>query len=449
MQELFYFKPDELGIMFAVLVSIVFIAILIYTPVYMKHEENRKRYYIFYFAVFFVLIAMSFSGSLITFYLFYELMTLCSVPLVMHEQTHEAVMGGLKYLFYSLAGAYPVLLGIFFLNKHADSLRFAAGGILNSVNGDDRKLMLVILFLMLMGFSVKAGMFPMHAWLTTAHPLAPAPASAVLSGIIVKAGVFGIIRTLFYVFGADFFTGTWVQTVLLILSLVTVFMGSALAYREEYFKKRLAYSTVSQISYILFGLFITGGTSITGAMIHLFSHAFIKSSLFLIAGIFIIKTGYNKAADYAGIGKKMPVTLWCYTLCSLALIGIPPTGGFLSKWYLATGALASGIPVFRYLGPVVLLISALLTAGYLLPVTMNGFFVAEDDSQGNSESRIPDPGTDGIGDKKDLRKEQLRKEPESSLLIPVIILTVLSLIIGMFPGPLEDLIQRLASLWIS
>ncbi|MCR4738909.1 MAG: proton-conducting membrane transporter [Lachnospiraceae bacterium] len=428
MQELFYFKPDEMGIMFAVLVSIVFISVLVYTPVYMKHEENRPRYYIFYSLVYFVLIGMSFSGSLITFYLFYELMTLCSVPLVMHEQSHEAVMAGLKYLFYSLAGAYPVLLGIFFLNKHAESLRFAYGGVLSDMGADEKKLLLVILFLMLTGFSVKAGMFPMHAWLTTAHPIAPAPASAVLSGIIVKAGVFGIIRTLFYIFGADLFKGTWVQKTVLILSLITVFMGSALAYREDLIKKRLAYSTVSQVSYILFGLFITDEASVTGALMHTFSHAFIKSALFLIAGIFIIKTGFNKVSDYTGIGKKMPVTLWCFTLCSLALIGIPPTGGFLSKWYLATGAIASGIPVFRFLGPVTLLVSALLTAGYLLPVTMKGFFVAKEDA----EARVVREKT-GV---------------ELTLLIPVILLTALSLLIGMFPGPVEGFIQKLAALWI-
>lgn len=232
--------------------------------------------------------------------------------------------------------------------------------------------------LMLVGFGVKAGMFPMHAWLTTAHPVAPAPASAILSAVIVKAGVLAIVRVVYYIFGVSFLKETWVQTVWMVLSLLTIFMGSMLAYREPVLKKRLAYSTVSQLSYILFGLSVMNAGAVTGSLLHVLCHGFIKAALFLCAGAVIYMTGKTKVEELRGIGKEMPLLMWCYTIASLGLIGIPPTGGFISKWYLAEGALSSSMAGFNWIGPVILLVSALLTAGYLLPVTIYGFFPGAD-----------------------------------------------------------------------
>ena len=204
--------------------------------------------------------------------------------------------------------------------------------------------------------------------------MAPAPASAVLSAVIVKAGVLAIVRVVYYIYGVSFLRGTWVQTAFMVLSLTTVFMGSMLAYREPVLKKRLAYSTVSQLSYILFGLAVMDAGSVAGGLLHVLSHGFIKASLFLCAGAVIYMTGKTRVDQLKGIGKEMPFIMWCFTIASLGLIGIPPTGGFLSKWYLAEGALSSGICGFSWIGPVVLLISALLTAGYLLPVVIQAFF---------------------------------------------------------------------------
>jgi len=333
-------------------------------------------------------------------------------------------MGGLKYLFYSLFGAYMVLFGLFFLNRYTSSLTFLPGGTLNpeTVAGNEG-LMLVVAFAMIVGFSVKAGMFPLHAWLPTAHPVAPAPASAVMSGIIVKMGVLGMIRVVYYLIGADFIRGSWVQTAWMSLSLITVFMGSMLAYRETVFKKRLAYSTVSQASYILFGLSLLQPQAMTGALLHVVFHAFIKSCLFLSAGAVIYKTHKTNVTDLRGIGKEMPVTIWSYTFAAAALIGIPPASGFISKWYLATGALASGIEVFSWLGPVVLLISALLTAGYLLRVTVNGFL----------------PGADF--DYETLEK----KEPKLIMVLPILILAVLAILLGIFPTSLTNCFAGIAA----
>lgn len=420
-----YFRLDNLGRIFTVIVTIVWILAGFYSLEYMKHEKEEKRYFGFYLMTYGVLLGLYFAGNIVTYYLFYELMTLLSMPLVLHSKTKEAILGGLKYLFYSLCGAYMVLMGLFFLGKYATTLHFTAGGVLSGeLTAGDEKVLLVVVFFMILGFGVKAGMFPMHAWLPTAHPVAPAPASAVLSGLIVKAGVLGIIRTVYFLFGESFIRGTWVQTVWLMLTLITIFMGSMLAYREKVMKKRLAYSTVSQVSYILFGLALLQPQAMTGALLHVVFHAFIKAGLFLSAGAIIYKTGKTNVDDMTGIGKEMPVTIWCYTIASLALIGIPPASGFISKWYLAQGALSSGTGIFTWLGPVVLLISALLTAGYLLPVTVKGFL----------------PGADF--DYENLQK----KEPNLWMVIPLLVLAALSLLLGVFPNPLTDYIQGIVSM---
>ena len=418
-----YFHVDALGRLFALVVNVVWVLSGFYAFEYMKHEQEESRFFGFYLMVHGILHGLVFSGGLVTFYLFYELMTLLSVPLILHNRSKDAIKGGLKYLFYSLFGAYLVLFGLFFLNRFAGNLHFLPGGTLDaSAVAGNETLMLVVAFSMILGFSVKAGMFPLHAWLPTAHPVAPAPASAVMSGIIVKMGILGMIRVVFYLIGADFIRGTWVQNVWMILSLLTVFMGSMLAYREKVMKKRLAYSTVSQASYILFGLSLLQPTAMTGALLHVVFHAVIKSCLFLSAGAIIYKTHKTNVEELRGIGKEMPVAIWCYTFASAALIGIPPASGFISKWYLATGALASGIEVFSWLGPVVLLTSALLTAGYLLPITVNGFL----------------PGADY--DYAGLQK----KEPCLTMLLPLLILAALAVLLGIFPNPLTNAIAAIA-----
>ena len=415
------FKVDAMSIIFAAVTVIIFLCSGIFSLEYMKHEQKKKRFYVFYLLAFLVLMGLCFAGNLITFYLFFEMLTLASTPLVLHSGSREANMAGLKYLFYSLCGAYMALFGLYFVSKYGNTLTFSEGGVINQeLAAGHTGLLLVAAFVMILGFSVKAGMFPMHAWLSAAHPVAPAPASAVLSAVIVKAGVLGIIRVIYYIFGAAFLKGTWVQTAFMVLTLITIFMGSMLAYREPVLKKRLAYSTVSQVSYILFGLSAMDMNSVTGGVLHVIAHGFIKAALFLCAGAIIYMTGKTRVEELKGIGKEMPLLMWCYTIVSLGLIGIPPTGGFISKWYLAMGSLETGIPGFSWIGPVVLLVSALLTAGYLLPITIQGFF----------------PGADY--DYKALKK----KEPSALMTVPVLILTVLTVFMGLFPGQLISWIQQ-------
>lgn len=427
-------KLDLLGRLFMLVVAVVWTCAGFFSFSYMKHEKNERRYYGFFLITFGILMGLGQSGNLVTMYAFYEFMTLAAFPLVIHNQSREAVMAGLKYLIYSFFGAYMALFGLFFLCRYAGTITFTPGGILNAeVIKQHGQLLLIIAGLMILGFSVKAGMFPLHAWLPTAHPVAPAPASAALSGIIVKGGVFAILRVIFYLFGADFLRGTWVQTVFLVLSLLTVFMGSMLAFGEDVLKKRLAYSTVSQLSYILFGIALLEPTAVCGSLIHLIGHALIKSTLFLCAGAVICRSGLTKVSELRGIGKRMPVTIWCFTIASLGLIGIPPTCGFISKWYLATGSLDSGIAVFRYAGPIILIISALLTAGYLLPVTIKGFF------PGVTSKEVE-------GERKETMDDTWKKcEGDRLMLIPLVLLTAFSVLLGMFPNIMLDYIGGMLS----
>lgn len=420
------FGFDALGRVFAVMISAVMLLAGCFSFVYMKHELREKRYYGFYLIVYGMLNGLCFADNLVTFYLFYELMTITSMPLVLHTQTKEAILAGLKYLFYSFCGAYMVLFGLYSLSRFclSNTLTFGAGGILDKtlVEGHET-LVLVTAFVMILGFSVKAGMFPLHAWLTKAHPAAPAPVSAVLSGIVVKAGVLGVIRVVYYLFGTQFLAGTWVQYTWLALSLLTILMGSMMAYLEKGLKKRLAYSTISQVSYILFGLALMQQTAFTGAVLHTVFHAFIKAALFLTAGAVIYQTGKKNVSELSGIGKEMPIVMWCYTIASLGLIGIPPASGFISKWYLALGSLDFGTRAFAYTGVIVLLVSALLTAGYLLPITIRGFFVGED------------------YDYQALKK----KEPSKLMTIPLILLAAATLLLGMFPNGLISYIGDIAA----
>lgn len=420
-----FLHADTMGLVFACLMAFVWATVGIYSFPYMAHEGGEKRFYALYLCTLGALMGLCFAGSIITFYMFFEGMTLLTMPMVMHSGKKEAVSAGIKYLIYSILGASLVLLGVFVLAPYVKDFSFAAGGALDmeKVAGHEG-FVLTFAFLMLVGFSAKAGLFPLHGWLPTAHPAAPSPASAVLSGVITKAGVLGVIRLIYCYLGVDFLAGTWVQTAYMCLTLLTIFTGSLLAYHEGHLKKRLAWSSVSQVSYILFGLSTMNPVGLAGAVLHAIAHSLAKDTLFMSAGAIIMKTEKTQVADLRGIGKRMPVTLACFTVASLSLVGIPPCMGFISKWYLAQGSLAAtGVSAaLTIIGPVVLLISALLTAGYLFPIVIRGFITGHDEPA-----------------------EVKADDAPLMMLIPLLVLAVLSVVIGMFPGALIDLLTKVGT----
>lgn len=412
------FAADGLSLFFIVLVSLIWCFVQFHAFGYMPHEGGENRFFGFFVLTYSALIALALAANAVTMYMCFELMTLFSMPLVLHNGSEVSREASIKYLGYSTLGAALALMGFFLFSLNAGSLEFAAGGV--ELTGD-KGILLVSCFLIVLGFGAKAGLVPLQMWLTEAHPVAPSPASAVLSGLITKGGVIAIIRSVFYLFGADFVKGTWVQTTVLTLAVITIFFGSMLAYREKLLKKRLAYSTISNVSYVLFGLFTFSTLGFTGALLQVVFHALAKDVLFLCAGSIIFATHKTYVADLTGIGRRMPITMWCFAVAALSLIGIPPAGGFVAKWYLAIGALQSG-SVLQLVGVVVLMVSALLTAFYLLPIVAKAFF----------------PG-------KDYPVEQ-PCEVEKKMLVPVIVFSVLVILLGIVPGGLNHYIAALAGM---
>ena len=420
-------RVDDLTRLFCVLSSIVFLLVGIYSPVYMHHEGSESRFYMFFLLVLGMVMGFGMSGNFITLYLFFELATLLSMPLVLHSMKKEAISAAFKYVYFSIAGAALSLISLFFVFTYGTTLEFTPGGVLDMerLAGSEGQMLFVSL-LAIIGFGAKAGMFPLHAWLPIAHPVAPAPASAILSGLITKVGIFAVIRFVYYTVGPDFIRGTWVQTTWLSLALFTGIMGSLLAFIEPALKRRLAYSTISQVGYIMFALAILSAGGFVGALLQVVFHSTAKNAVFLVAGAIIVKTHITEVAELRGIGKRMPATIWAFALASLSLVGIPPMAGFTGKFELATGSLeaVANIGFFSWLGPVVLLASALLAAAYLMPIVINGFFpgAGHEGSHGNDKC-----------------------EPEFSMLIPILLFALAALVFGVYPGSLISFFERIAA----
>ena len=412
------FHIDSVAVLFSTLFSAVWCLVAVFSMEYMKHEGEENRFFAYFTASLGGLTGVAYADNLATLYLFFEMMSLMSYVLVVHSRTNESLLAGRKYIYYSLFGASLGLIGIFYFYSAGWNTAFTAGGVVPA--GTDRTALSVMTVLAVIGFGCKCGMFPLHAWLPAAHPQAPAPASSVLSGLITKAGVIAVIRIVYFTVGRDNLRGTAAQTVLLALAVVTIFMGSMLAYKEKLLKKRLAYSTVSQVSYVIFGLMLLNEAGVTGALLQVVFHALAKNVLFLTAGAFIYKTGRTMVADLYAMGKAMPKTFVCFTVAGLSLVGVPLTAGFVSKWYLALGALQTGSGLMGFVGISVVMVSALLTAGYLVSVTAKVFFAKRSD------------------------EVQQNFEPNSYMLAPLAVLIAFIVIFGVFPAPVISFVSQIA-----
>ncbi len=415
------FRTDGISRVFSLVASLLFLPVGVFSFQYLTHEEAEDRFLACFLLVLGALVGMDYASNLVSMYVFYELVTLTALPLVLHSRSKESIRAALKYLFYSVAGAFMALLGILCVSRFT-TLDFVAGGTLGGAElGGHTGLVLALVFCTVLGFGAKAGLYPLHGWLPAAHPVAPGPASAVLSAVIAKSGVLGILRFIYFVVGPELLRGTWVQTAWLILGMGTIFMGSMMAWREKVFKRRLAYSTVSQISYILCGLFLLSEAGLQGALLHTLFHAAAKTGLFLTAGAIIFYTGKTRVEEFKGIGRQLPWTIGSYTLVALSLVGIPPFAGFVSKWYLAAASLDSGLAVIDWLYPAILLLSALLTAAYLLPVTIDGFFPGRDEA-------VP-----------------ARVKESPLMVVPLLVLGVAALVMGLGGGWLADAMAAVAA----
>jgi len=364
------FRVDPLGLLFALVASSLWIVTTFYAIGYMRplNEHSQTRFYTFFALALSSAVGVAFAGNLVTLYLFYEMLSLSTYSLVTHHQDMEARSAGRKYLTYLMGTSIAFFLPAVILTYlYTGTLDFADQGILA---GKASPAALTILFALFIAGIGKAAIMPIHSWLPSAM-VAPTPVSALLHAVaVVKVGVFSVLRVCFHVFGIDLMHALSLDVFLIYFISVTILTGSLFALRQDDLKARLAYSTVSQLSYIVMGGGLLSIMGMTGGIVHIVMHAFGKITLFFCAGAILVNTGIKKISEMKGIGKMMPVTMAAFFLGSLSVIGIPPFGGFISKWYLALGTIESHqLPIL-----VVLLTSSLLNAAYFLPIAYNAFF---------------------------------------------------------------------------
>lgn len=372
------FRIDGMSMVFGGLVAALWPLATLYSFEYMKHEKNEKIFFMFYTITYGVTLGIAFSEDLVTMYFFYELLTLVTVPLVMHTLTREAILASRKYLYYSLGGAAFGFIGMIFVIVYSNSPDFVLGGSLDLTKiGWRTDVLLFVYVLAFLGFGVKAAVCPFNSWLPDAG-VAPTPVTALLHAVaVVKAGAFAIIRLTYYCFGVEFLRGTWAQTVVMAIVIFTIVYGCSRAVKETHIKRRLAFSTISNLSYILFGVTIMTPLGLVGALSHMVFHAVMKICSFFCAGAIMYKTGRSYVHQLDGFGRRMPRVFGIFTVSALALMGVPGLCGFISKWNLASAAVASDDPL-AFVGIGALLVSALLTAIYMLSIVIRAFFPAKD-----------------------------------------------------------------------
>ncbi|GFZ87775.1 complex I subunit 5 family protein [Nesterenkonia alkaliphila] len=365
-------RVDPLALFFAGLSAVLWLLTTVYAIGYLEGKPNRSRFFGFFSLCVAATVGISFSGNLITFLVFYELLTLVTYPLVAHWGDEKSLRAAKLYMRYALGGGVAVLLGTVWLTMEAAAVDFAEGGAADVAELAERSpgVVVVIFILLVGGLGVKSALVPLHSWLPAAM-VAPAPVSALLHAVaVVKAGVFGIVRVVDDVYGIQVAWELGVLTPLLVLACVTVLYGSYQALRQTEIKSRLAYSTVSQVSYVVLGVTMFSMAGTAGGVVHLVHQGIMKITLFFCAGLFAESIGAHSLSQLRGAGRRMPWTSAAFTVGAFGMIGLPPTAGFVSKWQLGLGALDSPHPWVL----VVLVVSALLNAAYFLPVVYSMWF---------------------------------------------------------------------------
>jgi multicomponent Na+:H+ antiporter subunit D len=398
-----YLRVDAMGALFAATVSVLFLLAFIYSVGYLRRDGHETRYFAFFMLSQGWMLGVAFAGNLITLLVFYELFSILVYPLVVHEETPEAIRAGTKYIVYILVGGSLVLMGVIFAFHIAGERPFTPGGILDPHT--DRTLLRVTFWCLVAGFSVKAALMPLHGWVPDVHPAAPASFSALLSGVMVATGCFGILRVVFEVFGVELAAALGVMPVLSGAAAVSVLLAAILAAGEDDLKRRLAWSTISQMAYVVLAVSLLSSHVTIGALIHISNHAFLKGALFFCAGLLASQAGIRRVSEMAGAARRMPLTMAAFTIAALGIVGVPPLSGFISKWMLGVGILEAGHPLML----LVLLGGALLAALYLLQPVWMAYFHAADG------------------------KAQARRQPEApvSTLVPLAAATLLSILFGL------------------
>jgi multicomponent Na+:H+ antiporter subunit D len=382
------FKVDAFGEIFAITASSLWILVSIYSIGYMRslNEHAQTRYYFSFCFAIMGAIGVALSANLFTLFLFFEIITVSTYPLVIHEQTPEALRAGHKYLAYLMPAGAFLLFGIMTTYYLAGTTDFAPGGIKTLATASPA-IITVLFFAFILGF-MKAAWMPFHSWLPTAM-IAPSPVSALLHAVaVVKAGVFGIVRIVGFVLGMDLMHQFGLWLVLAGIAGFTMITANLFAISQDNLKRRLAYSTISQLSYIILGAALLTPDSMQGAMLHIPFHGYMKITLFLCAGAILVATGKTKISEMAGIGKRMPVTMLAFSIGAIGMAGIPPICGFISKLYLCLGAWGVG-SIWGMIFLAIILISSLLDIAYFVPIILAAFFKKPAEEIGsNGEDKI-------------------------------------------------------------
>ena len=383
------FRVEALGVLFALVASFLWIVTTLYALGYMRAhaEDNQTRFYVFFAVSIAAVMAIAFAANLFTLFIFYEVLTLATYPLVTHAGTEKARAGGRTYLTIlvgtSIVFFLPAIIATYAITG---TLTFTPGGVFSAETSP--LLLGVLLALFVLGIG-KAAIMPFHRWLPAAM-VAPTPVSSLLHAVaVVKAGVFSVIKVGALIFGLESLNGLWSTELLLYLAAFTIIAASLVAMRQDNLKARLAYSTVSQLSYMTAGVLLASKTGLTGSSMHIAMHAFGKITLFFCAGAILVAAHKSEISQMRGLGRQMPLTMAAFFIGSLSIIGLPPTGGTWSKWYLVTGSLEAG----QWVLVAVLLISSLLNIAYLLPIPLRAFFPGEghpvDGTRGMREAPLP------------------------------------------------------------
>lgn len=401
-------QADALALLFVVLSSVLWLVTTVYAIGYLEDSPHRSRFFGFFSLCVTATVGVALSDNLITFLLFYELLTLSTYPLIVHRGTEAARKAAKVYLFYTLVGGAALLLATVWLYTLAGTLDFTPQGFLSSMDEQHYSALTVIFVLLIAGLGVKAAIIPLHGWLPKAM-VAPAPVSSLLHAVaVVKAGAFGIVRVVHDVYGVEFANSLGLLMPLAILASATIIYGSVRAVYQDDLKRRLAYSTVSQVSYITLGTAIAGPMAAIGGIIHLVHQGVMKITLFFCAGNLAETLGIHKISQMNGVGRRMPWTMAAFTVGAFGMIGVPPVAGFISKWYLGVGALEAGHSWVI----LVLIGSSLLNAAYFLPILYAAWFKEPSSSWPNER----DFGS---------------KETAWALLLPPVITAVLALAAGL------------------
>jgi multicomponent Na+:H+ antiporter subunit D len=398
-------RADALGLVFAALSSGLWLLTTAYSVGYVRglREHAQTRYFACFAVCVGAAVGVALAGNLVTFVLFYELLTLATYPLVVHKQTPAALRAGRVYLAYTLGAGGCLLGATAWVQALAGTTEFRAGGLLPE--GTAGGVVWGLFALLLLGVGVKAAIMPLHAWLPLAM-IAPTPVSALLHAVaVVKAGVFGVLRACGYVIGPEPLAAAGAAALLAGLAGATIVLASLAALAQDNLKRLLAFSTVGQLSYVVLGAALLTGEALTGAVQHMVSHGTLKITLFFCAGAVYVATGRERVSELAGLGRRLPVTMGVFAVAALALAGVPPGAGFLSKWYLLGGAVEAG----SWAAVAVLLASSVLNLAYFGPIVVAAFFR---------------PAADGDD----------AAEPSAWLLAPLIVSCAAGLALGVAPN---------------